>query len=116
MDDVATALAAENRRLRREAKHLEERLRAVESSRWYRLNPRRAWRRAAGRRRPAEATTDDHPPDRAATATGAISADAAGTDLARFEEEVVRRGRFSRAWAIRSARPWEPVFEALEGR
>jgi hypothetical protein len=50
MDDVAAALAAENRRLRREAKHLEARVRALESSRWYRLNPRQAWRRLAGKR------------------------------------------------------------------
>ncbi|OFW71251.1 MAG: hypothetical protein A2Y55_11475 [Actinobacteria bacterium RBG_16_68_12] len=41
MSDVLNALIAENRRLRA----AEERLRALEASRWVRLNPRRFWRR-----------------------------------------------------------------------
>ena len=116
MDDVAAALAAENRRLRREAKHLEARVRALESSRWYRLNPRQAWRRLAGKRGPApdpaaaQKETHGGPPPAAGAA-----ARAAPAMLERFEQDVVRRGNFSRSWAIRHPDRWEPLFQALEG-
>ena len=95
MDDVAAALAAENKELR-------ARLRAFEQSRWNRLNPRRLLRLQNGVPRPSPpvpppATTEANP---------------APTD---FEREVVGRGRFTHLWALGHTEWWEPICKALEG-
>jgi hypothetical protein len=99
MDDVAAALAADNKELR-------ARLSALERSRWNRLNPRRllqpAKRQSAG----------SAPAARPAIA----EAREANPALADFERDVVARGRFTHLWALGHAGWWEPICNALEGR
>ena len=99
MDDVAAALAADNKELR-------ARLRALEQSRWNRLNPFRFLRRTNG--------TGTAP---APVARSAIDeAREANPALADFEREIVARGRFTHLWALGHAGWWEPICTALDGR
>jgi FkbM family methyltransferase len=56
MTDLPESVVAENRRLRQELKALRARVAALESSRWWRLHPRRALRRL----RPSDASAE-HP-------------------------------------------------------
>jgi hypothetical protein len=99
MEDVAAALAADNKELR-------ARLRALELSRWNRLNPRRLLRgRKGGAHAPVSA--------------GRPAIDAAREEnpaLADFEREIVSRGRFTHLWALGHAGWWEPICNALEDR
>ena len=110
MDDVAAALAAETRRLRSEVKRLEARLRALETSRWYRLNPRRALRRVLPSPRESEARINP-------AATPAATLDAAEIEpmgLDRFRAEIFDGGEFSRQWALQDTWQWEPILHELE--
>lgn len=70
------ALAAENARLSCEARDLRERIAAVESSRWWRLNPRRLLRRP----RPQEQTDG-----KTTSAHGRLPLDFEQTDAALYE-------------------------------
>jgi hypothetical protein len=99
MDDLAAALAAENKELR-------ARLRALERSRWNRLNPRRLLRGRNGTLRAS-----------APTGRPAITeARQANPSLADFEREIVARGRFTHLWALGHAGWWQPICRALETR
>jgi predicted O-methyltransferase YrrM len=99
MDDVAAALAADNKELRAS-------LRALEQSRWNRLNPFRLLRRTSGTRAaPAPATR-----------SAIDEAREANPRLADFEREIVARGRFTHLWALGHAGWWEPICIALDGR
>ena len=99
MDDVAAALAADNKELR-------ARLRALEQSRWNRLNPFRFLRRSNG-----------YPQAPAPLARSAIDeAREANPALADFEREIVARGHFTHLWALGHAGWWEPICTALDGR
>jgi hypothetical protein len=107
MDDVAAALAADNRKLRIELRRLEARLRAIEESRWYRVNPKRLLRRGnrAGITPPPP---DVHPAiDEAREQNPAMLV---------FERDIVARGRFTHFWALGHAGLWEPICGALERR
>lgn len=112
MDDVAAALAVENSRLREEARRLRARVLALESSRWYRLNPRRLLERrtrSADGIAPSRVTRVKEPTLPPAHAPAEL-------DLRQFETEVVERGRFTALWALRHAASWEPIFAALDER
>lgn len=98
MEDVAAKLAADNQELR-------AKLRALERSRWNRLNPFRFLPRRNG-------TSALSAPARSAIA----DARSANPALADFEREVVARGRFSHLWALGHAGWWEPICQALDGR
>jgi len=111
MDDVAAALAAENRRLRAETRRLEERLRAIEASRWHRVNPRRLLRRL----RSSAASPEDVAQGKAATPIAPVAGEGS-RELAGIQEEVVGRGRFTHFWALRDLGLWEPIFAALDRR
>ncbi|HXG76082.1 MAG TPA: class I SAM-dependent methyltransferase [Gaiellaceae bacterium] len=97
--DVEQVLAQEVRRLKQEV----DRLRAIERSRWWRLNPRRILRerRTRSLRRQVPVAVPAPPP---------VSALAR-----RFRDEVVSRGRFSSDWFTRAAESWEPLFQELAG-
>jgi SAM-dependent methyltransferase len=99
MDDVAAALAAEN-------KELHARLRALEQSRWNRLNPSRYLRRRNGSRSVPAPTAR----------SAIIDAREANPALADFEREIVAHGRFSHLWALGHAGWWEPICQVLYGR
>lgn len=107
MKDVAAALSAENRRLRAEARRLEARLRAVESSRWWRLNPREAWRR----HRPA----DEMPGEEPAVVSDAVPASHTETpELEGFRRDVLSRGTFTQSWGLGNAERWQPILASIE--
>ena len=108
-DDFTVQLLRENRRLRVEL----ERLSSIESSRWWRLNPRLNLRRARAALRkppPAPMLTD------AATPTTRPPAPARDDLRSRFRAEVVERGTFSRDWFTGTIDSWEPMMEALADR
>ena len=110
--DVFDSLVAENRRLKRELVEHRERLRALERSRWYRLNPRRWWPRHLAdtastetreRQSSDERVRDPAPPDQ----------------IPRFRAEVVSRGSFTENWFLPKGQgfhPWEPLLRELDGR
>jgi SAM-dependent methyltransferase len=100
--DELDALVAENRRLVDEVGDLRGRVRALESSRWHRLRPRRLLRRRA-----------PSPPTAAVPASRPAAVD---PRLATFRDEVVRRGIFSQDWVTPHVDLWEPVIRTLEGR
>jgi len=114
-DDIRNALAAENRRLTSELAQLENRLRAIEASRWFRINPRQIWRR----RRPPTSTTGPL----MSSSHGLSSSPHSTTgrpEIERFRLEIVERGLFSHDWFItgltRHGQRWGPIFESLENR
>ena len=96
---------SENQRLKREVRQLNQRVAALESSRWWRLHPRFLLRRLRPR------TTDDAPPSSAATPERA-----ADPVAERFRREVFARGRFTEDWFSMHIPAWEPVMRELEGR
>jgi Methyltransferase domain len=111
MPDDRRVIVDENRRLVTEVKTLRERVAAFETSRWWRLHPRFAWRRVKTRlqfgatpprstemHRLSNPSTSDHPM------------------TARFREEVVRHGTFSEDWFTLHIPTWEPFLEDLDGR
>lgn len=102
-------VTSENRRLQREVRALRERVTALEGSRWWRLHPRflaRRVERLVPRRR---APADEAPEAAAPTAPPAHPL------AARFREEVVARGEFSRDWFSGNVATWEPIVSELEG-
>jgi predicted O-methyltransferase YrrM len=109
MTDNLEQLAIENRRLRGEAKQLRGRVAAFERSRWWRLHPRFLLRRlrpavSGGRNRSDQ--TGHH------VATSSAEAD---PRIARFRDEIVARGSFSKQWFMRIP-SWDALLMPLEGR
>jgi hypothetical protein len=107
-DDFVALLLRENRRLRKEV----ERLRAIESSRWWRLNPRPWIRRLAGSLHTAARGGPRPEHTEPASATSGVS----GDERARFRAEVVARGAFTADWFTKSLPRWQPLMSELEGR
>ena len=107
--DLLHNLASENKRLKRELTEARQRVRALETSRWHRLNPRERWRK----RHPT-------PPMPDTTAREAsVGAGRAGTArLEQFRNEIVVRGTFTEDWFLRGQPmySWEPLLSPLEGR
>jgi predicted O-methyltransferase YrrM len=103
--DIVTA---ENRRLVREVKKLRARVDALESSRWWRMNPRRLLRRVS----------TSSPTTVAVVPNGKLEATPEqGNDLtARFRAEVVARGSFRSDMVSGNFALWEPILKELEGR
>jgi hypothetical protein len=104
-DELLDLLRRENVRLQQEV----QRLRAMESSRWWRLNPRRLLRRhdaePGSGRDPASAAQADEPPE----------SDTDGRH-ARFREDVTSRGTFTADWLLGHTPRWETIMRELEGR
>jgi Methyltransferase domain len=111
------ALIAENRRLRRELQQREQRLRAFERSRWWRLHPRRLLP-GGGSRVEAEHTTEQPSAERASDARLPAATVSTTTDpwLAAFQREVIGRGSFSQDWVTNRFSSWRPILEELESR
>jgi predicted O-methyltransferase YrrM len=106
-DDFVVQLLRENRRLRKE----NERLAAIESSRWWRLHPRRHLRRIA------TAVRRSPPVPLPASTPEAPRPPPARDDLcSRFRREVVERGAFRRDDFTENVSSWEPMMEQLDGR
>ena len=106
-DDFVVQILRENRRLQTEL----ARLRTIESSRWWRLNPRHALRRSharLGRERAARRAATDAE----TAATPPLHDGLRG----RFRREVVERGSFSHDWFTGHIASWEPMMRALDGR
>jgi predicted O-methyltransferase YrrM len=99
-------VASENQRLLKEVRQLRARVRALESSRWWRLHPRFALQRLW--------------PFQRAEPVIAPEAEAESPEVAqlteRFRSEVMARGSFSQDWFTGHIPSWEPVLQALEGR
>lgn len=111
MSEIERALATENRRLLKRVTQLEARVGAFERSRWWRLHPRLLLRRSRFAIRPSRSSAHSAAPEPLPT-----RASAADPEIARFEEEVVARGRFSGDWFTPGLASWEPVLRELEGR
>ena len=113
MVDEIDTVVGENRRLQKDVEQLRARVVALESSRWWRLNPRLAlarWRLPHSRRR----STSLAPPP---ASRGSQPAPAPLHPLtARFREEVVAYGSFQHDWFTGNIATWEPVLRELEGR
>jgi predicted O-methyltransferase YrrM len=110
--DVLDSLVIENRTLRRELEVLQQRIRALETSRWHRLNPRRL----THARELAQSRDDSAEAEPAATQPGETEP---GGQIARFRAEVVSRGTFTENWFLpvdESSHAWEPLLRELEGR
>lgn len=108
MTDEIDALIAENKRLGRELRELRQRVRAFETSRWHRLHPRRL-------------ISVQRPPGKNDAAVWAPAAPlpawAGGeSQIARFRDDVVRRGAFSQDWLTEHVGAWEPLLRSLAGR
>ena len=104
-------VAAENRRLVREVKELRSRVEAIESSRWWRVHPRRLLRRLNGlisRRAPREVGV-------AKAADEQASATPDDELTARFRAELVTRGSFRSDMVSGNFANWEPILHELEG-
>ncbi len=106
MSEELELVASENQRLLKEVRQLRARVKALESSRWWRLHPRFALRRLWPFR---EATHDE--PARPEPNAPQV------TDLTeRFRAEVMARGSFSHDWFTGHIASWELVLQLLEGR
>jgi len=102
------SLSEEIQRLRTENARLQERVTAFERSRWWRLHPRLAWRRATKVSRP-----------RAARSTPSVSPDrqrAPDPVVERFRTEVMARGSFTQDWFTTAVPGWHAMVAELEGR
>jgi predicted O-methyltransferase YrrM len=108
----ADITVSENRRLQKEVRQLRERVAALEASRWWRLHPRFLLRRLDVRA--------PHPQRGPKPAQSAPAQDAAPVVVhpvaARFREDVVSSGDFTRDWFTRNIPIWEPILRQLEGR
>jgi predicted O-methyltransferase YrrM len=100
---------AEQRRLLRELKALRARLAALESSRWWRLNPRALMRRFTSRQTVSA-------PEPMVTTESAPATSGADDLVPRFRNEVVERGRFRADMFTRHIASWEPLMRTLESR
>lgn len=108
MAESRELVVAENQRLQREVKELRARVEAFETSRWWRLHPRFALERFAGR--PSRKAAS---PER----TAPVRTEAASDEVAeRFRREVVGRGDFSEDWFTVYVPVWNSVLRVLEGR
>jgi hypothetical protein len=94
---------SENQRLKKDVRELQERIAALESSRWWRLHPRFVLRRAPKARRTAPRA--DAPP----------AAHDDGT-TARFRSEVIEHGAFSEDWFTVHIPEWARILAPFEGR
>lgn len=110
--DIVDSLTAENRLLRREARELEARVRALEASRWHRLNPRRLLRQVN------EVATDAVRPASSLERDLWSTAPDADVDprVARFAAEVAAAGTFTRDTVVDRVSYWEPFLSRQEGR
>jgi predicted O-methyltransferase YrrM len=106
VDDFTALIVNENRRLRLEV----ERLRAIETSRWWRLNPRSHARHVASLLRPHGRGTQPAPAEHPSQPV------VGSTTRSRFRHEVVERGSFSHDWFTRVVASWEPLLSELDGR
>jgi hypothetical protein len=108
--DLLHNLASENQRLKQELTEAQQRVRALETSRWYRLNPRERWRK----RKALQRTHTDAEPQ--PVSEGAQD-DPTGR-LDRFRDEIASRGVFTEDWFLRGQPmySWEPLLSVLEGR
>jgi predicted O-methyltransferase YrrM len=107
----ADSVTTENRRLQREVRALRERVAALESSRWWRVHPRFLARRLAQlvpSRRTEDEAVAETPPEPATQPAHPLAA--------RFRDEVVAHGDFSKDWFSGNVATWEPVARELEGR
>lgn len=107
MTDDVDALVAENKRLRRDLRELQARVRALETSRWHRLHPGRLTRR---RQSPRTPVASGRPSARGAGATAGLE-----PIVVRFRDEMLPRGSFSRDWLTEHVSAWEPILRGLEG-
>ena len=113
-DDILDALEVENRRLRREVREHEARIRALEQSRWHRLNPRTLARRIVDRGDRQQ--TSEAGPTRRQDASAPPSKVGDPVSFARFEEDVAKRGAFTRDTVADRVGGWEPVLAGFDGR
>jgi predicted O-methyltransferase YrrM len=104
-------VVAENRRLLREVRELRARVAALETSRWWRLHPRRAFARLLPRRETAGPLADAEP-------TREPKSSPAPVDplTARFRVAVIERGTFHSDGFSVNIPTLEPLFAQLEGR
>jgi predicted O-methyltransferase YrrM len=100
-------LVREVQRLTSEVEELRGRVAAYERSRWMRVHPGLALRRALARGRVASPEAA-HPPRAPASAEDEL--------VARFRADVLERGAFTHDWFLHQIGPWEPLFRELEGR
>jgi predicted O-methyltransferase YrrM len=110
------ALIAENRELRRELRHHEERLRAMERSRWWRLHPRRLVPGGAARVDRRELPREQEPAAAAEPSPDPWATTLDDSILASFQDEVVERGAFTEDWVTSRFAPWEAILGELEPR
>jgi hypothetical protein len=116
MSATLDALIAENRELRRELALRDERLRAIERSRWWRVHPRRFL--------PARSARADsrQPTERTMTESSDVAMPSASTapmddpSLASFFADVLARGSFTEDWVTTRFAKWRPVIDELQGR
>jgi predicted O-methyltransferase YrrM len=109
--DDPNVIVSENRRLASEVNELRQRIAAFESSRWWRLHPRMAWRRIRSRDPSATATRRSSPALEQTARTEVH--DGAARE---FRDDVVSRGAFSEDWFTPHIPSWEKVLRELEGR
>jgi hypothetical protein len=108
--DLLHNLASENKRLKRELTEAQQRVRALETSRWNRLNPRERWRR----RRSS--------PPLPGVAEKPLATDAEPqvptAIFESFRNEIVADGAFTEDWFLRGqpVHSWEPLLRELEAR
>jgi Methyltransferase domain len=112
MEDLEAAVV-EIRQLRGEIKKLSRQVADFERSRWWRSHPRFLTRRSLQRVRRWRGHRSAAP-DSVMPPT--VSPPQAHPLIARFEQEVVSRGRFSHHWFQAKIPSWEVLLQQLEGR